>query len=738
MTVSIDQARQSYSGTSANTPLPTVFEFFDDTDLRVIQRTVATGVDLELTQGTHYSVSGGNGEPGTVTPLDGIDDFQMGVHEWTIIREVPRLQGLDYVPQDRFPAASHEEGLDRAALRDQDLNDKLRRTLRFPDGDPATLTALLPSSVARANKYQTYDSQGQPTVADAPNISGTTVLATGTTTARMLQDRFADIYNILDFGAVGNGVTDDTAAIAAALAVVNGTGAELYFPPGDYLITDGLQAFGCTLRGCYNSDSVKNGTTQGSIFYITGTTNPAFKIGRGTTVIGLQFYYPNQVLTNPPTTYPATLQWDSTLDFPNGSAVNVSILECVFVNPFHAVDVGNSFQGLGHIVGNRFYSLNKGITVTASAEFLHIAKNQWTPTAWHAVAGAADEDVQDYVALNAVCIELAQSDGTVIEGNSAFGFGEFLRITGTAEFRMYGNIIDAVRKGISVTSTGNVPNCEVVGNRFTPQNWKDSTDLTCRGIDIADDVGTIQYLMIAGNVFTSTRGHHIQVVDGGTPSDVQLVVVGNRFDGAGLGDATTTEWASLQVNHGACDLTVTGNAFMDSASRNHNLGIAGVLVRELVASGNQFRRMKVSITGTFTGAVIVGNRAWQTPGTSTTAVAITAVTVGDMSSNVWDKEATTHPMSAVRSFTSANSLPATGRVALCDATGGAFTLTLPDATAVQKGYRYSVKRLNAGGNNVTVGTVSAQTIDGITSQVLTTQYQSIEVVSDGSNWHILT
>lgn len=57
-----------------------------------------------------------------------------------------------------------------------------------------------------------------------------TVTATGSTTPRTLPDRFADVVNVKDFGAVGDGVTDNTAAIQAAVA----SGRNVYFPPGTY------------------------------------------------------------------------------------------------------------------------------------------------------------------------------------------------------------------------------------------------------------------------------------------------------------------------------------------------------------------------------------------------------------------------------------------------------------------------------------------------------------------------
>ena len=41
-------------------------------------------------------------------------------------------------------------------------------------------------------------------------FDGLTVTATGGTTARTLAARFADVVNVKDWGAVGDGTTDDT------------------------------------------------------------------------------------------------------------------------------------------------------------------------------------------------------------------------------------------------------------------------------------------------------------------------------------------------------------------------------------------------------------------------------------------------------------------------------------------------------------------------------------------------
>lgn len=71
-------------------------------------------------------------------------------------------------------------------------------------------------------------------------ISGTLdVIATGGTTARTLEAHFADILNVKDFGAVGDGVTDDTAALTAWLAALT-TGSVGRLPAGTYLFTGAL------------------------------------------------------------------------------------------------------------------------------------------------------------------------------------------------------------------------------------------------------------------------------------------------------------------------------------------------------------------------------------------------------------------------------------------------------------------------------------------------------------------
>jgi hypothetical protein len=76
-----------------------------------------------------------------------------------------------------------------------------------------------------------------------------------------------------------------------------------------------------------------------------------------------------------------------------------------------------------------------------------------------------------------------------------------------------------------------------------------------------------------------------------------------------------------------------------------------------------------------------------------------------------------------------------GDVLLCDATGGAFTVTLPAAAGVS-GQSISVKKTDASANAITVDGNGSETIDGAATLALSTRYAAVTLWSDGSNWWV--
>lgn len=74
-----------------------------------------------------------------------------------------------------------------------------------------------------------------------------------------------------------------------------------------------------------------------------------------------------------------------------------------------------------------------------------------------------------------------------------------------------------------------------------------------------------------------------------------------------------------------------------------------------------------------------------------------------------------------------------GSIIYADPTGGDITITLISAVTAGDGAHITVKHAGTA-NNVTIATVSSQTIDGVTSWVLKERYSFITLVSNGANW----
>jgi hypothetical protein len=120
-------------------------------------------------------------------------------------------------------------------------------------GSAVGALALMPSRIAQADTA--FTQFGFP--------------ATGAPTARTMPDRLAEIKNVKDFGARGDGSTDDTSAIQAAINAAAAKGGSVYFPSGVYKISSTLTVSGknplIRLFGENSKDSLTGSSIQGAV-----------------------------------------------------------------------------------------------------------------------------------------------------------------------------------------------------------------------------------------------------------------------------------------------------------------------------------------------------------------------------------------------------------------------------------------------------------------------------------------
>jgi hypothetical protein len=162
MTVSSTTVKNSYSGNGSTTVFAYTYRIFADSDLQVIIRSAA-GTETTKTITTHYTVAGaGDANGGSVTFTVG--NVPTATETVVLRREVPQTQAIDYIANDPFPAESHEEGLDRATMNIQQLQEEVDRSIKLSRTNTMTSTEFTVDAADRANKILAFDSSGEISV----------------------------------------------------------------------------------------------------------------------------------------------------------------------------------------------------------------------------------------------------------------------------------------------------------------------------------------------------------------------------------------------------------------------------------------------------------------------------------------------------------------------------------------------------------------------------------------------
>lgn len=217
----------------------------------------------------------------------------------TYIRQTSFTGALVANPTAPFPVQSLDTEFNTVKTTLDAINTNLALIQR-DDGElrASAFSDALATAVDEAEAYAGIAS----TAATSATISATaaasavaspgafSVTATGGTASRTLANRFADTLNVKDFGATGNGVTDDTAAIQAAL----NASTNVYLPPGDYLVTAltltgrmyGAGPGATILRKSGEGSMIKPYGTTGSAITMTPPTVGAYTVTLTTTPVG--------------------------------------------------------------------------------------------------------------------------------------------------------------------------------------------------------------------------------------------------------------------------------------------------------------------------------------------------------------------------------------------------------------------------------------------------------------------
>src|SRR4051812_256921 len=178
----------------------------------------------------------------------------------------------------------------------------------------------------------------------------------------------ADIYSVLDFGAKGDGKTDNTAAFQKTLdKAAEAKGGVVFAPRGNYFFAGHLNVPNAvTLKGIWESVPSHVGirnpgapkpTDDGTTLLVTENVGaeeatPFITLNDNSTVKGVVIYYPNQDPAAEPQAYPWTIAM---------RGKNPAVLSVELLNPYNGIDAMHNERHLIRDVQGQ--PLRRGIVI---------------------------------------------------------------------------------------------------------------------------------------------------------------------------------------------------------------------------------------------------------------------------------------------------------------------------------------------------------------------------------------
>jgi hypothetical protein len=457
---------------------------------------------------------------------------------------------------------------------------------------------------------------------------GASIAAAGSASAAasLSSDHSDQPINVRDYGAVGDGSTDDHRAFAAAVSA--GRGRRIWIPKGNYRIN--ADAGSITLEEVdLVGEGVLDGATgsidRGANLWITGTRYSPFKVRRGTSVMGLGIFYPGQRDSPAPQPYPPTF----TFDFTNGAVQFVNFLRVVVYNAWEFIEIDDAGGNVGHveITGNYICALRRGIYLRRNTEHLRIERNNFTFSHW---LQGTEAGIRGYMRANAVAVQADESDGLEFVDNLIFGYltGLLTSAIGLCQsLKISDNKFDQVRFGVRANGSGNFDG-QIVGNTFTSLNAQDRA-LEARSISIQTNGPKLETITVASNNFNVSCNEHIYV-EGDVPTR-KIVCGPNNFRAWASGKQTGT-FGAVHTSGVKTDVQITGGWFY-STNPARSVGLTGVL-DTLQLTGAMFEACVAAVQIDARQVVASTNCSKSTLGPVSDVIAAPKIL---QYSNAWDK-----------------------------------------------------------------------------------------------------
>lgn len=252
MLVNNNVFKNRYVWDGSQTNFPISFPFLDNNHIQVwYAKPGEPNTNAVILGKENYTITGAGNPVGGV--LTRTTAWAVGA-TIAIVRNVPITQLHQYTQYDNFPAESHEDALAKLTMICQQLDEICSRAITVPITSEKTPQEYWQYILEQNQIILKAIFHARDQILDGLTFAGNTtgatmIVADKTTTPRSLSDRFADIVNIKDFGAKGDGVTDDTEAWERWQTALEKRGIG-YIPSGQYRVNGIIRSI---VQGCFGN-----------------------------------------------------------------------------------------------------------------------------------------------------------------------------------------------------------------------------------------------------------------------------------------------------------------------------------------------------------------------------------------------------------------------------------------------------------------------------------------------------
>ncbi|HLV85843.1 MAG TPA: glycosyl hydrolase family 28-related protein [Candidatus Sulfotelmatobacter sp.] len=204
------------------------------------------------------------------------------------------------------------------------------------------------------------------------------------------------LYDILDYGAVGDGRTDSTYAIQKAIDAASVNGGIVLIPVGHFLCKGHLEVKpGVHLKGMNEAPQSWEPQTGSILMPTEGRDNEdgsAFiEMRSSTSLSGVTIYYPDQNIDDI-RPYPWTIQIRANRSHPHEVTFDTTIADVTLINSYNGIRTGPTENGRHRIMGVHGCVLRRGILVDWTGDIGRLENIQFHCHFWGSKAFHGDFD----------------------------------------------------------------------------------------------------------------------------------------------------------------------------------------------------------------------------------------------------------------------------------------------------------------------------------------------------------